>query len=170
MDPILRYGGVITETPLLENAYILAGDHATVESLNIAGFPYTPVPPDKKKSWPYGVENEDQMANNLVKLPDADIFVSHNPPWSIGSFNPLSGREEGSRAILEHVLRTKTKLHVFGHTHEGHGVYRYKEEPTVFINVAYKWKGANAAIVVDLRKNSMEVEGVYMKINFWNYL
>ena len=63
---------------------------------------------------------------------------------------------------------TKPKVHMFGHTHQGRGVFSFLQSSTVFINTAYETRGIKAAVVVDLKRGSRRVEGVYMQTDFFD--
>ena len=160
----MKEKGLITEHVWLKNALVLLNEMVTLEGISISGMPQTFSPPDKKETWPYGVDDDLEIEELLKKMPATDILVSHNPPWQIGAFN---GRfEEGSRSIFNHVLKNKPKLHHFGHTHEGRGVYTFEDSDTVFINTAVEKRVISPTVVVDFDKKSKDINGVYMQTSY----
>lgn len=86
---------------------------------------------------------------NLIPL-DTDVLITHSPPLCIGDYVDR-GENVGCEDMLEAVQRIRPKLHVFGHVHDGYGVY--ERDGTRFINAAIcdeKYRPVNAPIVVDL--------------------
>lgn len=53
---------------------------------------------------------------------DTDILVTHVPPGQVGSITS-NGYRLGSPELFHHVCRVQPRLHVFGHVHEGRGVW-----------------------------------------------
>lgn len=69
---------------------------------------------------------------------DVDILVTHCPPYGYGDKLSEHGSEPntniGDKNLLKLIMKYKPELNVFGHIHEGYGVY---EEPhTTFINAS----------------------------------
>lgn len=71
-----------------------------------------------------------------------DVVVSHGPPHGIGDLAPRritdsewpAGEHCGSHALRSRLLQIKPKLVVFGHVHEGHGLYDV--EGVIFCNAS----------------------------------
>jgi Icc-related predicted phosphoesterase len=59
------------------------------------------------------------------------IVVSHAPPFESGVDRLWSGRPVGSRAVREHVERTRPDLVLSGHIHEGRGTGNVGAVPVV---------------------------------------
>ena len=76
--------------------------------------------------WAYGVSNDlefqDQIETLLSDDSDVDILVTHAPPIGIGDMN-RHGVSCGSRPIRQLLQRCTPRVHIFGHIHEGHGIY-----------------------------------------------
>lgn len=65
---------------------------------------------------------------DLFTFKNADMLLSHYPPWGI--------RDDGygSREILNYVADLKPQYHIFGHNHSDFGVS--KIDKTIFINAS----------------------------------
>jgi Icc-related predicted phosphoesterase len=98
--------------------------------LKIWGTPWTP----KFMDW-YFMKEPEEMKEVCAKIPkDTDILVTHGPPYGILDRN----KEEdpcGCKYLREWIDTHKPKLHVFGHIHEGYGIY--DEGWTLCINASH---------------------------------
>jgi Icc-related predicted phosphoesterase len=76
---------------------------------------------------------DDEIESMLQKLdpPKPFIFVSHAPPYGILDKN-YRGKNSGSKAIRNFVLKHKPLIHCFGHIHESFGDEYY--ENILFLN------------------------------------
>jgi len=74
---------------------------------------------------------------------DTDILVTHSPPLGIGDPNHL-----GCPHLLERVCTIKPLVHVYGHIHEGYGVY--KQDGCSFINASIESQELNIPLVVTI--------------------
>lgn len=64
---------------------------------------------------------------------DTDILITHGPPHGYGDkverTNWVNGKREkeyeyvGCQELLEAIRRVKPQVHIFGHIHEGYGIY-----------------------------------------------
>lgn len=97
----------------------------------IYGSPWTPTFYD----WGFNLSRGKEILEKWKKIPtDTDILITHGPPYKIldkcaDGFN--AGCEDLLREIKE---RIKPKFHIFGHIHEGYGVFN--EEGTTYINAS----------------------------------
>jgi Icc-related predicted phosphoesterase len=95
-----------------------------LEGLKIWGMPWiVPI-------WGAFQQDEGGLEKKYAKIPDdIDIVISHGPPFGIGDLAPrrlggsLDGEHVGSPALLSRLYKVKPQLVVFGHIHEGQGVY-----------------------------------------------
>eukprot|EP01061_Rhynchopus_euleeides_P024547 TRINITY_DN3955_c0_g1_i1.p1 TRINITY_DN3955_c0_g1~~TRINITY_DN3955_c0_g1_i1.p1 ORF type:complete len:311 (+),score=28.24 TRINITY_DN3955_c0_g1_i1:43-933(+) len=60
-----------------------------------------------------------------------DILMTHCPPYGVFDMCEASGRWGSSKALRRHVVRSKPKVHLFGHLHEQRGVW--KREGSKFV-------------------------------------
>jgi Icc-related predicted phosphoesterase len=65
---------------------------------------------------------------------DTDVLITHEPPYGILDRSSASSPHTGCRELFEAVIRVRPKLHVFGHVHGAHGIFR--TEHTTFANAA----------------------------------
>lgn len=114
----------------LTNGIYLEDEAVMVDGLKFWGSPWTP----KFFDWAFMRQPGEEMRNVWAQIPaDTDILITHGPPKG-----RLDLTEEGERAgcvdLLEAVRRTKPKVHIFGHIHEGRGIE--KQEGVTFINAS----------------------------------
>lgn len=80
-------------------------------ALNIYGSPWTPTP----GTWAFQHRREQDVWTGSVPE-NTDILVTHRPP----RFH-LDVAGYGDDNLLKELWRTRPRLHVFGHVHEGYG-------------------------------------------------
>ena len=114
------FGAKIDELP--ENCFYLCNSGVTIEGVKFYGVP---------------MFMEDAMSGdydrNIQKIPsDTDILITHQPPYGILDFS--ANIRYGDHKLLEIVLKTKPKYHLFGHIHGAYGIE--KSEHTTYVNAA----------------------------------
>jgi Icc-related predicted phosphoesterase len=134
-----------------------------VEGLSIYGSPWQP----EFMHWAFNVPRG-SLARYWDQIPSGlDILVTHGPPFGIldQAISPgkrrLAGWEDeeafagsehvGCRELLAAVERTRPRVHVFGHIHNGYGTSR--NEHTVFYNASLcneRYEPINKTWVIDL--------------------
>jgi Icc-related predicted phosphoesterase len=133
---------ILTNCTYLEDAAI------TIEGYKFYFSPWTNLFCD----WAF-MKRDEELAEVWNKIPaDTDILVTHGPPYGIGDVNQ-EGEHCGSRSLLAAVKSLKLKLHIFGHIHEGYGMY--KNRKTKFYNVSTctrQYRPTNKPVVIDLPK------------------
>ncbi|HKB36146.1 MAG TPA: metallophosphoesterase [Gemmataceae bacterium] len=85
--------------------------------------------------WAFNLD-EPELAVKFAAIPEGtDIVVSHSPPFGFGDLAPRSGGGEhiGSPSLRKRLLEIRPRLSVFGHIHEGRGVYN--QDGVVLANV-----------------------------------
>ncbi len=114
------FGAKIDELP--ENCFYLCNSGVTIEGVKFYG---TPMFMEDAMSGDYD--------RNIQKIPDdTDILITHQPPYGILDFS--ANIRYGDHKLLEIVLKTKPKYHLFGHIHGANGIE--KSEHTTFVNAA----------------------------------
>jgi len=108
-----------------------------IEGLKIFGMPWI------RPIWGAFQRDEKTLEGKYAQIPDnVDIVISHGPPFGIGDLVPAKilnetesvGENCGSPALRERLFKIKPKLVVFGHIHEGYGVY--EREGIKFVNAS----------------------------------
>ena len=119
---------------LMSNAMYLQHGLLEIENIRIWG-----------TSWQYWLEDQVKCKKNQTN-PQAmwdvipagiDILITHFPPFGLGDLTRNRGHR-GSRELLTAISRIKPKYHIFGHIHEGYGIYKEKidEFEITFINAS----------------------------------
>ena len=92
----------------------------------------------------------EELAKRWAQIPDdTDVLITHGPPLGIGDCTG-GRRHGGDDELLARVLKLSPALHIFGHIHEGRGVYSCSDNDTTFINAATTGRAATAPIVLDI--------------------
>ena len=107
---------------LPHNCFYLCNSSVTIQGVKFYGIP---------------MFMEDAMSGdydtNILKIPsDTNVLITHQPPYGILDYSV--NINYGDRNLLEIVLRTKPKYHIFGHIHRSYGIE--KSEHTTFVNAA----------------------------------
>tara|TARA_Y100000310_G_scaffold339480_1_gene432250 strand:- start:459 stop:1154 length:696 start_codon:yes stop_codon:yes gene_type:complete len=98
----------------------LQDDSIVVEDIKIWGSPWT----NFFCNWAFNLDKDDPDETKLhmafEQIPeDADIIVTHGPPFGILDQVGGVGDHLGSVALRENVFRVKPKFHFYGHIHSG---------------------------------------------------
>lgn len=122
---------------IFTNAIYLQNSSVVIDGKKIWGCPDTP--------WTHQVFADHfafgKLTGNLKfkGMPkDADILVTHCPPLGYGDYlaegSSAPNTHIGDKKLLDLVTKYKPEINVFGHIHEGYGVY--EEEHTTFVNAS----------------------------------
>ncbi len=107
---------------LPENCFYLCNSSVTIQGVKFYGVP---------------MFMEDAITGdydtNLQKIPsNTNVLITHQPPNCILDYS--ANINHGDRNLLQIVLKTKPKYHLFGHIHGAYGIE--KSEHTTFVNAA----------------------------------
>lgn len=120
----------LSRRSLLNNAIVVINGSVDLYGLKIWGAPVTPL-----VNAAFGVPSAEDRRRLYAKIPrNADILVTHGPPYGVLDTAPHSGFHSGCRELLDAVMRIRPKLHVFGHVHSAHGIFQTND--TTFVNAA----------------------------------
>jgi Icc-related predicted phosphoesterase len=102
-----------------------------LEGVRFYGSPWTTC--TGESTWAF--QKPDSSLSSIFSATPSDIhvLVTHQPPLGIGDHGG-DARRCGSASLLQAVEAAQPLLHVFGHIHAGHGVYR--SHATTFVNAA----------------------------------
>ena len=137
-DYVLRESGI----HYLENTEVI------IDGVKFYGSPAQPA----FGCWAFGFDRGSQIQSLWSKIPDdTDVLITHGPPYGYGDMLDI-GDHVGCKDLLKVVQdRVKPKVHVYGHIHEGYGVYDLGD--TKLINAAScdeHYQMNNPPIIFDL--------------------
>ena len=100
--------------------------------LKIYGTPWQP----RFFDWAFNLDEPD-LEIKFNQIPEGtDVVVCHGPPLGFGDLapRPWGGEHVGSPSLRKRLLAVRPRLCVFGHIHEGRGVY--DQDGMVFANAS----------------------------------
>ena len=104
--------------------HMLVDETVELMGLKIYGTPWQP----RFFDWAFNLDEPD-LERKWARIPEGtDILIVHGPPHGYGDlagpnqFNP-TGHHTGSPSLTRRILEVRPQLVVFGHIHEGYGVY-----------------------------------------------
>ncbi|WP_114416922.1 metallophosphatase domain-containing protein [Marinospirillum perlucidum] len=102
-------------------AHYLKDKALTLEGIQIYGSPWTPRFFDYAFMLPRG----SALAECWRKIPEAtQLLITHGPAQGLGDLT-FTGVRAGCEALTKRLKQLEQlKLHLFGHIHEGHGIYQ----------------------------------------------
>jgi predicted phosphodiesterase len=104
---------------LLTAATYLQDSEIVLEGIRIYGSPWQPAFFD----WAFNLPRGAEIRQKWELIPEGlDILVTHGPPRGIGDKTRL-GCHAGCQDLLELVELRRPRYHLFGHIHEGYGVW-----------------------------------------------
>jgi len=136
---------------MVKNATYLEGTATEVLGLRIWGGPWQP----RFGGWAFNVDRGEPLAEKWKDIPEGlDILLTHAPPFGILD-RIGTGESIGCEALRDRIaaMERPPRMHVFGHSHESHGIQR--TPTTTFVNAAIcdaGYAAANPAIVIDLHQ------------------
>jgi predicted phosphohydrolase len=128
---------------LPEDVHYLLDSEVTLGGLRFWGAPWQPWFMD----WAFNLKRGPDLAAKWALVPErVDVLITHGPPRGTAD-RTANGEDVGCADLAEALLRVKPRLSVFGHIHEGYGVYGDR------MNAAacdHRYRLVNPPIVVDL--------------------
>lgn len=144
---------------LLPGVHVLIDSAVVIDGIKFWGSPWQPW----FLSWAFNLPRGAALKAHWDLIPeDTNVLVTHTPPYGVGDLVDR-GENVGCEDMLHAVRRVKPKFHIFGHIHEGYGVYRprrartvgWEDVPTTFINASTcngSYHPVNKPVVVDYSK------------------
>jgi Icc-related predicted phosphoesterase len=115
---------------LTSNGTVLIEERLAIRGLKLWASPITP-----HSAGGFTVRSPEERARRYAQIPlETDILITHGAPYGILDCAPGDSQHQGCRELLNAIKRIKPKIHVFGHVHQGYGVYQTPD--TLFVNAA----------------------------------
>ncbi len=77
-------------------------------------------------NWAFNLKTPEELKAKWDLIPKGlDCLVTHGPPYKLLDKTSYGNEHVGCRELRKAIQRTKPKLHVVGHIHEGYGVARF---------------------------------------------
>jgi len=137
-------------TKLITEAKILDGELVEIEGMKIYGL----------NIMSHGIglcacaRDRETLMKEYAKIPPSlDVLLTHQPPWGLGDTTFL-GSLVGCPLLRQEVEKKRPAFHVFGHIHEGYGVY-FHPYGGIFINCATTnilSQASHKPVVFDIQK------------------
>lgn len=133
---------------LLEGLTYLFDSSVQVGEFLFYGSPWQP----EFQSWAFNLPRGEKLREKWDLIPDeTDVLITHGPPYGFGDRTYMIGEHQGCAELLEAVGRVQPRLHIFGHIHEGYGMYNYGETLMINASVAnHRYQIVNEPVVIDL--------------------
>lgn len=102
-------------------------------------------------NWAFNRRRGAEIKRHWDEIPaGVDVLITHGPPFGMLD-RTVDGRLVGCEELAEAIKRTKPRLHVFGHIHEGYGTL--ETAGTTFVNASIMneaYRPVNRPVVVEL--------------------
>eukprot|EP00933_Yihiella_yeosuensis_P071284 TRINITY_DN79492_c0_g1_i1.p1 TRINITY_DN79492_c0_g1~~TRINITY_DN79492_c0_g1_i1.p1 ORF type:complete len:334 (-),score=36.19 TRINITY_DN79492_c0_g1_i1:43-1044(-) len=134
-----------------KNIKILVDETVYIHGVKFHGSPWV----TQHHSWSTAFnKSEEGMGNHWRLLPPGiDVLLTHMPPYGMGDREAF-GHHHGCPHLALKVAEVKPKIHVFGHVHGDHGIFKRDHYPTTFVNATsvcdYYWVGKREPIVIEI--------------------
>lgn len=145
-----------------DNVIYLEDSGIEIEGIKIWGSPISP----EFRNWAFNRQRGPVIKKHWDLIPeDTDIVITHGPPSGCGDLEKtLYGEPVGCVDLAETLSRVKPRLSVFGHIHEGYGIYNLEmmkddegEEDVIdhkltFVNASslnVRYNPVNPPIIID---------------------
>ena len=146
-DFLLERSPFMFQSLLPDNIIYLENEGIEIEGIQFWGSPITPF----FFNWAFNRHRGPEIQKYWEKIPEnVDVLITHGPPKGYGDVT-VRGDVVGCEDLLERVLEVKPKYHIYGHIHEGFGIY--STEPTTFINASNmdeKYQMVNEPVVLEV--------------------
>jgi len=137
---------------LITNCDYIEDQTIIVNGIKIYGAPWTP----RFHDWAFNADRGEVIKKHWDKIPEGiDILLTHGPAYGYGD-KVIRGSGErwedgedfaigveylGCKDLYDALVRVKPKYHIFGHIHQGFGIWR--NDFTTFINASVCTKEYN---------------------------
>lgn len=146
-DWLFQTNPSLAQSLLPEGVIYLQDSWCVVDGLVFYGSPWQP----EFCNWAFNLPRGEALRKKWDLIPDkVDVLITHGPPFGIRDDVP-GGERVGCGDLLKAVERVKPQLHVFGHIHNGYGMFC--KDGITFVNASVcdeRYMPLNAPIVIDL--------------------
>jgi len=123
--------------------HYLRDSGVTLGGLRFWGSPWQP----RFLDWAFNLERGPEIAAKWALIPEGiDVLITHGPPLGTAD-RTVKGEDVGCADLAAAMVRVKPRLSVFGHIHEGYGVYGDKVNAAICDE---RYRAIHRPIVVDL--------------------
>jgi len=123
--------------------HYLRDSEVTLEGLRFWGSPWQPWFLD----WAFNLQRGPEIAEKWALIPEGiDVLITHGPPMGTAD-RTVNGEDVGCADLAAAMARVKPRLSVFGHIHEGYGVYGDKVNAAICDE---HYRVVHKPIVIDL--------------------
>lgn len=150
----------------LQDEFLQINSPEFSKSIKIYGSPWQP----EFYNWAFNLPRMGEELNRKWNtIPeDTDILITHGPPNGFGDL--VNNWRQPNMNVGCELLRNKIEelnptLNVFGHIHEGYGIYNNGK--TTFVNASIctpDYRPTNKPIVIDLNEYDGEIVATYVEI------
>lgn len=132
---------------LITNAIYLEDSGVEIEGIKFWGSPVSP----RFYDWAFNRDRGEDIKKHWDKIPkNIDVLITHGPPYGVLD-KTVSGENVGCEDLLSKIQEIKPKFSIFGHIHEGYGIF--KDKGITFINACSlneRYKIKNEPIVFEI--------------------
>jgi len=141
---------------MLPDALIyLEDDSVVIEGIKFWGSPISP----RFFDWAFNRDRGADIRKYWEAIPDdVDVLITHGPPMDYGD-TTARGERVGCLDLKERLLEVVPEYHIFGHIHEGYGMYRCGESTLINASVLnLQYQLVNAPVVIEVKREPQNVE------------
>lgn len=103
----------------------LQDSEVIIEGIKIYGSPWQPW----FHNWAFNGARGEFLKKIWSRIPDdTDILITHGPPYGYGDMVKYTNERVGCEDLLNRILEVKPKLCIFGHVHEGYGMFTIRHD------------------------------------------
>lgn len=136
----------------LSNAIYLQDSGVEIEGVRFWGSPWTPA----FMYWAFMLERGQPLHDAWALIPqNTDVLITHGPPMGYGDTVELGlgPCQVGCQDLLQRLDGLHLKAHVFGHIHEGYGMYQRGGTPLVNASTCTeRYEPCNPPVVIELNQ------------------
>ena len=155
-----------SDVTYLEDSFITIESSKFSRPIKFYGSPWQPWFYDWAFNLPRMGEELLEKWNNIPT--DTDVLITHGPPNGFGDL--VNNWRQPNTNVGCELLRNRIEeinplVNVFGHIHEGYGVYT--NDKTTFVNASIctsDYRPSNKPIVIDLKEVDDKIIATYVKI------